>query len=207
VLTTPSADQTLSQQVQQALADESGYVQAGSATLSTPTSPLASQLQTLATSAESSLVPLNMLATGASNSVSGTSNLVFWAHSASTASNHSKASNQNTSGSDSNASASTGSSYGLPAATPQGLPSCDQNIQGNTSTSCSFADSVFGAYARDVQGRGAGSYDVEAFSSATGNDYTDTCSYNTATGLVDCSHGSDLVQFPEWAAAVYVPQG
>ena len=56
VLTVPSSQQQLSEQVQQALTDEGGYLQAVSGTLSSPGGQSASQLQTLATSAESSLV-------------------------------------------------------------------------------------------------------------------------------------------------------
>ncbi len=92
-----------------------------------------------------------------------------------------------------------------PSATPQGLTACDQNISVNSVTSCSFADSVFAVYAQDVQQAGGpGSYQVDnIYSSASGQSYNDTCNYNPSNQIVLCSHGSDLIQFPEWAAAVY----
>lgn len=83
------------------------------------------------------------------------------------------------------------------------LAACDQNISVNTSTSCPFADNVFNQYAIAVQQGGAGSYQVYAYSPATGQTYTDDCQLNSQNQIVDCSHGSDLVEFPEWAAAVY----
>ncbi len=83
---------------------------------------------------------------------------------------------------------------------------CDQNIKVNADTSCPFADNVFGGYAQAVQSAGApGSYTVDAYSPATGQRYTDTCDYNSVTGIVKCSHGGDLIRFPYWAAAVYHP--
>jgi hypothetical protein len=45
------------------------------------------------------------------------------------------------------------------------------------------------------QADGPGSFDVYASSPVTGKSYTDTCSYNPSTGIVSCSHGSDLIEF------------
>jgi hypothetical protein len=36
-----------------------------------------------------------------------------------------------------------------------------------------------------------------------GQSYPETCNYNPANQIVLCSHGSDLIQFPYWAAEVY----
>lgn len=83
------------------------------------------------------------------------------------------------------------------------LAACDQNISVNGNTSCPFADNVFNQYAISVQQSGAGSYSVDAYSPAAGQTYTDNCQLNSETQVVDCSHGNDLVQFPEWAASVY----
>ena len=83
------------------------------------------------------------------------------------------------------------------------LAACDQNISVNGNTSCPFADNVFNQYAIEVQQNGTGSYNVAAYSSAANQDYTDDCVLNSDTQIVDCRHGSDLVQFPEWAAEVY----
>jgi hypothetical protein len=67
-----------------------------------------------------------------------------------------------------------------------------------------FADNVFAQYAQDVQQAGApGSDVVYAYSPATGQSYPETCNYNPANQIVLCSHGSDLIQFPYWAAEVY----
>lgn len=90
-----------------------------------------------------------------------------------------------------------------PSGAPTGLTACDQNISVNDNTSCPFADTVFNQYAVDVQQGGAGSYEVYAYSPATGQTYNDNCQLNSDAQIVDCSHGGDLVQFPEWAAAVY----
>lgn len=93
-----------------------------------------------------------------------------------------------------------------PSGSPSGLIACDQNISVNSATSCAFADRVFSHYAQDVQyGGGPGTYTVYAYSPATGQHYYDTCSYNPQNQLVLCSHGSDLIQFPYWAASVYHP--
>ena len=104
------------QQVQQALDNESGNLQAVSATLVNPHSSQTSRLQTLATSLQSSLVPIDPVASGASASVSGTSSLTSCANGASArarhraqAQQHSAASNSASSGSSSSSSASTSS--------------------------------------------------------------------------------------------------
>ena len=78
VLTVPRSDSTLSQQAQQALVQENGYMQAVSSTLSNPVGQSASQLRTLATGTQSALVPLDSVAPGASSSLTGTDNLLSW---------------------------------------------------------------------------------------------------------------------------------
>jgi hypothetical protein len=45
--------------------------------------------------------------------------------------------------------------------------------------------------------------EVTATSPTTGGSYIDDCQNNESTQVVLCSHGKDLIQFPEWAAAVY----
>jgi hypothetical protein len=85
VLSTPSADSTLSAQVQQALTADNGYMEAVSSTLATPSGTGAGQLQTLATGAESALVNLDPVVSGASSSINGTDNLVSWAQGGSAA--------------------------------------------------------------------------------------------------------------------------
>ena len=93
-----------------------------------------------------------------------------------------------------------------PSGSASGLAACDQNISVNSATSCPFAANVFYQYAQDVQsGGGPGTYTVYVYSPATGQNYNDTCSYNPANQIVSCSHGSDLIQFPYYAAEVYHP--
>jgi hypothetical protein len=79
ILTVPSGSSQFSQQVRQALTQESGYVQAVSATLSSPSTQNIAQLQPLATTVQSTLVPLKSIAPGLSTSLSGTDKLSSWA--------------------------------------------------------------------------------------------------------------------------------
>ena len=66
----------------------------------------------------------------------------------------------------------------------------------NSQTSCAFAQNVVAQYTQQAQRAGApSSTDVYAYSPVTGQSYTDSCSYNSSTDIVSCSHGSDLVQF------------
>jgi hypothetical protein len=203
VLPPPSSQSSLSAQVQQALTADDGYLQAVSSTLATPGGSSTGQLQTLATGAQSALDPLEPIVSGAGGSVSGTDNLVNWAQGASgqghaqqtAAQQHSSAQTTTT---------VVQQTATTPSGSPQGLTSCDQNISINSATSCAFANNVFAGYANAVQQAGGPiSTDVIAASPVTGDTYTDNCQYNASTQIVLCSHGTDLVQFPEWAAAVY----
>jgi hypothetical protein len=74
--------------------------------------------------------------------------------------------------------------------------SCGSGISVNGQTSCAFAQNVVQRYTEEAQQAGAPrSFDVAAFSTVTGKSYTDSCGYSWSTGIVSCSHGSDLVQF------------
>jgi hypothetical protein len=74
--------------------------------------------------------------------------------------------------------------------------SCGSGISVNADTSCPFAQNVADQYEQQAQQAGApGSFDVYAYSPATGQNYTDTCGYSPSDGTVSCSHGSDLIQF------------
>ena len=79
VLTVPRASAQLSQQTQQALTEENGYLQSVSATLATPTGNSAPGLQSLASSTASAFVPLASVAPGGQVSLYGTDALVKWA--------------------------------------------------------------------------------------------------------------------------------
>jgi hypothetical protein len=207
VISAPTSGTALSQQVQQALTDENGYLQAVSSTLASPSSQSASQLQTLVTSTQSALIPLAPVAPGASSSLSGTGNLVSWVTGANHAQKQAQAAQAKSPGANSQqgqASAPATSSSQPPSSSPSGLTPCDQNISVNSNTSCPFANNVFNQYAIATQSAGApGSYAVFAFSPNTGQSFTDNCNYNATNQIVLCSHGSDLVQFPYWAAQVY----
>jgi hypothetical protein len=211
VLRAPAADAILSQQAQQALDQDNGYVQAVALTLKTPVGQSSSQLQTLSTGAQTALVSLDPVLPGSGDSVNGTTNLLSWvtgatkAHAAASQKANQQSTQQTTTGSASSSGAAPNTG-GTGPASPGLSPACgDPNISINGSTSCGFADTVFAQYATDVQQGGASSYDVYATSAATGTSYTDSCQLNSTTQIVDCSHGSDLVQFPEWAAAVFSP--
>jgi hypothetical protein len=74
--------------------------------------------------------------------------------------------------------------------------SCGGGISVNAQTSCPFAENVAGQYTRQAEQAGSpGSFDVNAYSPVTGKNYTDSCGYSRSTGIVSCSHGSDLIQF------------
>src|ERR1700761_2196039 len=88
VLNPPPSAATLSGQVQQALSADSGYLQAVSQTLATPTGNGSGELQALATGAQTAMVNLNPVVSGASASITGTSNLVNWSQGAK---NHARA--------------------------------------------------------------------------------------------------------------------
>ena len=211
VLNAPSSAATVSQQAQQALDQDSGYVQAVSSTLKTPVGQSSSQLQTLSTGAQTALVSLNSLVPAAGDSVTNTSNLLSWVSGANkhqrVAATH-KPQQQPPSNSTTAPSSPGTAAAPAPPTSPGLSPACgDPNISMNSATSCGFADAVFAQYAIDVQQGGASSYEVSATSSTTGGSYTDDCQLNATTQIVDCSHGSDLIQFPEWAAAVYNPGG
>jgi len=197
-LTPPASETTLSQQAQQALTEETGYLQALASTLSSPTDQNASQLRPLLTATQSAMVPLEQVAPGASSSLDGLDNVLSWAAGASALAQNARQKSQQQQQQQQTAQPTPGS--------PAGMTACDQNISVGASTSCSFADNVFAQYAQDVQQAGApGSYSVDAYSPSTGQTYTDNCNYNPTNQIVLCSHGSDLVQFPYWAAEVYQP--
>jgi hypothetical protein len=202
VLTVPSSESTLSQQAQQAMTEENGYLQALSSTLSDPAGQSSSQLRPLITAAQSAMVPLAQVAPGATSSLSGIDNVVSWVAGATAvkqAAQH-KAQQQP----QQQQAPSTPPQSTPPSSSPSGLTACDQNISVNSNTSCPFADNVFNEYAIDTQSAGGpGSYTVFAYSPDNGQGFTDNCNYNPANQIVLCSHGSDLVQFPYWAAQVY----
>ena len=77
MLSVPANEQTLAQQAQQTLTEETGYAKAISSALTSP-SGQSSTLRALATSTQSALVPLSMVAAAAPASLAGTDNLISW---------------------------------------------------------------------------------------------------------------------------------
>jgi hypothetical protein len=204
VLTVPNSDSTLSQQAQQALTEETGYLQALSSTLSNPAGQSSSQLRPLITAAQSAMVPLAQVAPGATSSLSGIDNVLSWAAGAAGVKQAAQNKAQQQQQQQQQQAPSAPQQAAPPSSSPSGLTACDQNISVNSNTSCPFADNVFNQYAVAAQSAGApGSYPVYAYSPDTGQSFTENCNYNVTNQLVLCSHGSDLVQFPYWAAQVY----
>lgn len=64
-------------------------------------------------------------------------------------------------------------------------------------TTCQFAIGIFNGYRSEAQQNGGpGNFAVSAHSDATGTDFTDSCTYDTAGQLVTCTHGNgEEVQF------------
>jgi hypothetical protein len=212
VLSAPNSDATLSQEVQQALTDENGYLQGISSTLTTPVGNSAATLQPLATSAQSALVPLASVAPGASNSLSGTSNLISWSNGAASAATRAHdaaqqqavqqaASNGAQHGSANSASSSAGSSSSSAGGASTGLTSCDQNISAGADTSCPLAENTFYVFSQSPEQSGE---TISVYSPTSGNTYALTCTVN---GLVDCAGQAStvLIQFPFQAALDYTP--
>ena len=182
VMNVPGSDATLSQQVQQALAAENGYVQDVTSTLSNPTGQGAAQLATLATGDQSALVPLASLAPGIDSSVSGTDNLANWAQGAAGTAAAAHARQQaNSSGSSGGSSSSTG---GTSVAT-SGSTDCGNGIYAGPNTSCAFAQNVHDAW---LAAPGT-SNTLQVYSPVTHKTYTMNCA--PAGSGITCSGGNN----------------
>ena len=148
VLTVPGADTTISQQVQQALTQENGYLGAVSSALASPAGGSVSQLRTLVTNAQSALVPIAVVAPGAGTSLGGTDNLISWANGAAAAAaraahKQAQASTNSGSGSSGGSSSSGGGSTAAPV---QSGTNCGGGIFAGPNTSCPFAQNVHDAW-------------------------------------------------------------
>jgi hypothetical protein len=172
VLTVPSSDSTLSGQVQQALTAETGYLQAVSSTLATPSGPSTGQLQTLATGAQSALDNLDTVNSGAGASLAGTDNLVSWAQGASGAQKAQKHASPPATATTTLTQTAPSSSAVAPSsggATPSGGLSCGGGLFAGPNTSCAFAENVQAAWDSDPGPT------ATAYSPATGETYTESC--------------------------------
>jgi hypothetical protein len=77
-LSVPPSQGTLSQDIQQALIQENGYLQAVQGTLSDPIGQPSAQLRPLATNTQSAFVAIASVAPGGAASVSGIDNFLSW---------------------------------------------------------------------------------------------------------------------------------
>ncbi|MGA2925535.1 MAG: zinc ribbon domain-containing protein [Solirubrobacteraceae bacterium] len=189
-LTVPASQSTLSQQADQALTQDNGYLQAVGSTLSDPTGQAATQLQTLSTDTQSALVPINAIISNASGSVASTGNLLSWVQGAQQLTK--KPSTQTLT-------SPTPQGGGVPpgSATPTGagaeaLDTSQCGASGvfvnSSTTSCGFAQNMKSNYF--AAGNSGGEATVSAFSPATGDTYTFNCVPDT-DGNVTCTGGVD----------------
>ena len=185
VLTVPSTEQTLSQQLQQALTQENGYLGAVNSALRSPAGGSVSQLRTLVTNAQSALVPIGVVAAGAGTSLAGTDNLISWASGAAAAAAraaHKHAGTNAGSGSSGGSSSSGGGSTGVPV---QSGTNCGGGTIAGPNTSCPFAQNVRAAW-----GAAPGTTNtVQVYSPVTGLTYTMNCA--PAGAGITCSGGNN----------------
>ncbi|MGO9790995.1 MAG: hypothetical protein ACLP8S_16320 [Solirubrobacteraceae bacterium] len=198
-LSAPSGSVQLTRQVTFALTQESGYLQAVQATLSTPSSGTAAQVQNAATSAQTAFVNLGALAPNGDQSISNTYALTQWANQRATAAqNHAIAlaarraaqqANSSSSGSSSSGASSSGSSSGGSSNPLGNTRDCGSNggpeIYAGPDTSCPFALNVYSAW---LAAPGMDNT-VEVYSPVTGINYTMTCA--TAGSGETCSGGNN----------------
>jgi hypothetical protein len=194
VLTVPGAASTLSQQAQQALTAVSGYDQAVSATLSTPVGQNSSQLQTLATGAQSALVAITPVVAGAGTSLTGTDNLLGWVNGAnalaqrqSAAAQHRSQQAQQRAVQQAVGSAASSSGGGGAAASLTGGTDCGSGLTAGPNTSCSFAENVQQAWDA-APGQTA---TVTAYSPVTSQSYAMSCGPDQAGGILCTGVGAD----------------
>ena len=167
VLTAPSGAGDLPGQVQQVITTDNGYLQAVGSTLQSPTVSGASQLDGLATGAQSAFDGISNVIPAASSSVTGSGNLGNWARGAARA--H-KPKAQSSSSSSSSTPQATPAPTPAPAPAPSGTD-CGGGLIAGTATSCPFAVNVQAAW-DDAPGETA---TVDAFSPVTGRSYIENC--------------------------------
>ena len=181
VLSVPSSDQQLSQQVQQALAQESSYLQSVQDALNNPSA--SGQLQTEAGNTSAALVPLNAVAPGIGSSLNATSTLVSWAAGRVAASNRHKRQARPT--------RITIVQPSPPVAQPQPQPpvattkDCGNGVSANQNTSCAFALNVKAAW----EAAPGVNNTVQVYSPVTGQTYTMNCTQ--AGSGITCSGGNN----------------
>jgi hypothetical protein len=178
VLSVPSGSSQQSQQVEQALTQLSAYLQALSAALDSPTAADVSQLQTSATSTQSSLIPVAAVTPGVGQAVSsGTQALSSWVSTrtaaAAAAAAHRRAARRHAQQEQQSAT-STGTQTAPTTQAPpplSGSTSCGGGLTAGPNTSCPFAENVEVAW-DDAPGDVA---TVTAYSPVTNQTYTMSC--------------------------------
>ena len=183
VLSVPPAAAQLSQQVQQALTQENGYLQAVGATLSTQSQGNISQVRPLGTSASSSLVPLDVVTPGIGASLNGSDQLISWANGRVAAA--AKAAKKKAAKKPATSSSSSGSSSSSNSTSVSQGTDCGGGLNAGPDTSCPFAENVQQAWYQAP----AGVDTLQVFSPVTDQVYTMTC---TQAGVgVTCTGGNN----------------
>ena len=195
VLTVPSSQQTLSQQAQQALTQENGYLQGVSSTLANPASQVSASVSSEATGTQTALVPLNSIVPGASASISGVENFMNWVDGAN---NMAKAASQkppqviiqnHT----------TTTVVPTPTPTPSSLPftpgddnpndgnasQCDTSMLVGPDSDCSVAEQVSANYSSNS----VSVYD-DSFTDTVTDNANESDAANGATITFDCTYSS-----------------
>ncbi len=175
-LTAPASDSSLSQAAAQALTQDSGYLQAVSNTLSDPTGQESGQLQTLSTNTQAAFVALNGVASGASQSISGTGNLVSWDDSARGIANSLSSQTHTTTVTQTTSAPSGGGGGAVPTS---GTTACGDGLIAGPNTSCPFAVNVQQAWDA-APGQTA---TVQAYSPVTNQTYTMSCAPDSSGGI------------------------
>ncbi len=192
-LSVPPDSTQLSQQVQQALTQEDGYMQAVTATLSGQNAENIAQLRSAATQTQSALVPLAGVAAGASGSLNGSDALASWANgriNATTAAQKKaqKATAHKTSHTATTTTTTTvaAPSTSAPSAPASGGTDCGGGLHAGPNTSCPFAENVQLAWENAPAGE---QNSLQVFSPVTSQAYTMTCT--EAGAGVSCTGAND----------------
>lgn len=190
VLATPASDREVNQAAEQALTEESGYLQAVDSTLGTPTGASTGQLQTLATGAQSALVALNVVVPGAGASLSGNDNLTSWAQGAAKYARaqqvaRQRAARQRAARRAATPTTTTETVAVAPPSTaaPSGGTDCGGGLTAGPYTSCPFADNVQQAW----DAAPGETNTVQAWSPVTNQWYTMSCAPRTSGAGILCT--------------------
>lgn len=181
VLTYPASQSLIQQQATQAITQEAGYVQAVTSTLGDPSNNASGSLQSLASAVNSAFVPLISVAPGGSTSVFGVANLLSWVSGAQSAANK-RAAKPTVVVTPTTTVVTPAPSTITGVPNSGGLVNQYGNISATSAVSSSLANNVFYQY---WYNGGSGTETVSAWSSATDQYYTTTCTPDGA-GNIDC---------------------